>query len=156
MPSPKDVTLRTGPPTKRELLIFYPAKFTWTQLKTFVNSGYSATVPPEVEHTLIWTRLPIYHEDLVAKRISTRVEQDGLWGFTGSTSPPPSPSTLHSCLPALSDWGITVDKLIRSAAPNEDEAELLRRAGEEIQEFVRNRWDESLWETAWFVNPPVG
>ncbi|KAG6903159.1 hypothetical protein C0995_004706 [Termitomyces sp. Mi166 len=231
---PKDVPLRTGPPTREELLVYYPAKFTWTQLKTFVNSGdlgllkrdkklqarlqwgkcdilslltsaldvdcnepdlpppngnvsnelpplsdddapkyfsrnapseylsiiqndwpYSGNpVPPEIEHTLIWTRLPIYHESLVAKSISARVEQDGLWGFTGSTSPPPSPSILPSCLPALSDWGITMDKLIRSTPPTAEEAELLRRAGEEIQEFIRNRWDESRWETAWFVNPP--
>lgn len=28
-----------GPPTREELLVHYPAKFTWTQLKTFVNSG---------------------------------------------------------------------------------------------------------------------
>lgn len=37
--APKDVPLRTGPPTKEELLVYYPSKFTWTQLKTFVNSG---------------------------------------------------------------------------------------------------------------------
>ena len=36
---PEDVPLRTGPPTKEELLVHYPAKFTWKQLKTFVNSG---------------------------------------------------------------------------------------------------------------------
>lgn len=34
------VPLRTGPPTREELLAHYPAKFTWHQLKTFVNSGY--------------------------------------------------------------------------------------------------------------------
>jgi hypothetical protein len=28
-----------GPPTKAELLVHYPPKFTWHQLKTFVNSG---------------------------------------------------------------------------------------------------------------------
>lgn len=33
------VSLRGGPPTKEELLAYYPAKFTWKQLKTFVNSG---------------------------------------------------------------------------------------------------------------------
>ena len=37
--NPNDVPLRTGPPTKEELLVHYPAKFTWSQLKTFVNSG---------------------------------------------------------------------------------------------------------------------
>jgi hypothetical protein len=39
-PSPNTVQLGEGPPTKEELLVYYPAKFTWTQLKTFVNSGY--------------------------------------------------------------------------------------------------------------------
>lgn len=39
-PSPHTVELGEGPPTKEELLIYYPAKFTWKQLKTFVNSGY--------------------------------------------------------------------------------------------------------------------
>ena len=29
----------TGPPTYQELLEHYPAKFTWEELKTFVNSG---------------------------------------------------------------------------------------------------------------------
>lgn len=37
--STENVPLRTGPPTREELLVYYPAKFTWTQLKTFVNSG---------------------------------------------------------------------------------------------------------------------
>ena len=31
--------LGTGLPTQEELLVYYPAKFTWKQLKTFVNSG---------------------------------------------------------------------------------------------------------------------
>ncbi|KAF8645156.1 hypothetical protein AX16_007984 [Volvariella volvacea WC 439] len=42
VPKPLDKTtvpLRTGPPTREELLVHYPAKFTWEQLKTFVNSG---------------------------------------------------------------------------------------------------------------------
>ena len=30
----------SGPPTREELLTRYPAKFTWNQLKTFVNSGW--------------------------------------------------------------------------------------------------------------------
>ena len=37
---PQNVTLGEGPPTKEELLVYYPAKFTWEQLKTFMNSGY--------------------------------------------------------------------------------------------------------------------
>lgn len=36
----ENVPLRSGPPTREELLVHYPARFTWDQLKTFVNSGY--------------------------------------------------------------------------------------------------------------------
>ncbi|KAF5382474.1 hypothetical protein D9615_003026 [Tricholomella constricta] len=256
--SAKDVPLRTGPPTKEELLVHYPAKFTWTQLKTFVNSGdlgllkrdrklqvrydewaegikaeygtivnylvnyrlqwgkrdnlslltsvldvdepklerppspihstgnkvtkvlpalpddapkyftrdtppeflsiiqndWPYSVPHEIEHTLIWTRVPIFHEDLVMEAVVARIHQDGLCGFTGNTSAPPSPSTLPSCLPALAEWGITMAKLVRSEKATEEEEALVRKAGEEVHEFVRKRWDESRWETAWFVNPP--
>lgn len=37
----ENVPVGTGRPTREELLAHYPAKFTWTQLKTFVNSGYA-------------------------------------------------------------------------------------------------------------------
>lgn len=33
------VPLRTGPPTREELMVYYPAKYTWEQLRIFVNSG---------------------------------------------------------------------------------------------------------------------
>ncbi|TFK73638.1 hypothetical protein BDN72DRAFT_834520 [Pluteus cervinus] len=245
------VPLRTGPPTKEELLVHYPAKFTWEQLQVFVNSGdlgllkrdktlqkryddwavgitekygslvnyltsyrlqwgkpdtrallrsaldvdteiiatsddtqllgpdvsqedapayftakapseylsiiqndWPYSVPAEVEHTLIWTRLPIFHPDLIHESVAPRVDQDGLWGFTGLTGPPPDLSLLPTYLPALAEWGITMDRLIRSERGNEKQEEAVKRAGQEVHNFVRNRWDESKWETAWFVNPP--
>ncbi|KAJ6611430.1 hypothetical protein B0H10DRAFT_2056636 [Mycena sp. CBHHK59/15] len=252
------VPLRSGLPTRDELLVHYPAKFTWSQLKTFVNSGdlgllkrdrklqkrydtwaigikqqygsivnylmnfrlqwgrpdalsllgsavqdggmstppvqepvraedlavarelpplpadappyFSETtppqfisiiqndwpysVPPEVEHTLIWTRIPIFHPLLVAESVRARVEQDGLWGFTGSTSPPPSPSNLPACFPALAEWGITLEGMIKSERGTGEEDELVRIAGLPVHNFVKKRWVESEWETAWFVNPP--
>ncbi|KAF9452939.1 hypothetical protein P691DRAFT_755971 [Macrolepiota fuliginosa MF-IS2] len=260
-PRTADVPLRAGPPTREELLVHYPAKFTWDQLKTFVNSGdlgllkrdkklqkryndwapsivarygsmvnyllnyrlqwgkadtlslmtsaldktndrpiaaapqpnlmngtdpavmkqlpslppdapeyFTADTPPEylsiiqndwpysvpaeVEHTLIWTRIPIYHPTLVPASIKPRVDQDGLWGFTGNTSPPPSPSTLPACLPALAEWGITLETMVVSPKGPEEDEELVRRAGAEVDKFIRKRWDEDEWETAWFVNPP--
>ena len=51
------------------------------------------SVPAEVEHTLIWTKVPIYHPELVDTKVKARIDQDGLCGFTGNASPPPSPST---------------------------------------------------------------
>ncbi|KAJ3533542.1 hypothetical protein NMY22_g7293 [Coprinellus aureogranulatus] len=239
----KNVPLRQGPPTREELLVHYPPKFTWKQLKTFVNSGdlgllkrdkalqvrydewavgiraqygsmvnyllnhrlqwgkrdtlsllpstleddprfYVSTddehreptpyfcvdtppeylsiiqndwpysVPADVEHTLIWTKVPIYHPDLVDPKVKARIDQDGLWGFTGKASPPPSPSALPECLPALAEWGITLDKMIVSEKGTEEEEALVKKAGEKVHEFVKTRWNEDIWETAWFVNPP--
>ncbi|KAK7048654.1 hypothetical protein R3P38DRAFT_2870686 [Favolaschia claudopus] len=249
------VPLGTGPPTREELLVHYPAKFTWNELKAFVNSGdlgllkrdrrlqqrydlwlagikekYGSTanylmtcrlqwgkpdtlsllgsaiqdsgistpgvfekastgilkdlpplpadappyfskstpaeylsiiqndwpysVPPEVEHTLVWTRIPIFHASLIPDAIRARVELDGLWGFTGSDEPPPSPSELSACLPALAEWGVTLDQMITSEKGTKEEDELVRLAGVPVHDFVRSRWKEEEWETAWFVNPP--
>lgn len=111
-------------------------------------------MPPEIEHTLIWTKIPIIPTDLPPS-ITPRVLQDGLWGFTGSLTPPPSPSTLPECLPALSEWGVTLDQMICSPRGTDEEEELVRKAGIEIETFVKRRWNEREWETAWFVNPPV-
>lgn len=249
------VPLRTGPPTREELLAHYPAKFTWHQLKTFVNSGdlgllkrdralqqrYDAwalgivkehgsmvnyltghrlqwgkpdtlsllpsaldndtrlkdvsisssksnqplpplppdapkyfkadipvnsefisiiqndwpySVPIEIEHTLIWSRITIFHPDLIPAEIDARIQQDGLCGFTGNDELPPSPSTLPECLPALVEWGITMENLVRSPKGSPEIEEMVTNAGREIDGFVKRRWVESEWETAWFVNPP--
>lgn len=102
--------------------------------------------------------MPILPPDLPAPSaspVSARLHQDGLWGFTGTDSPLPSPSTLPACLPALADWGVTMAKLVRSPRGTEEEERAVKRYGEEIATFVKRRWNEREWETAWFVNPPV-
>jgi len=38
--APATAYVGTGLPTHQELLDHYPAKFTWQDLKAFVNSGY--------------------------------------------------------------------------------------------------------------------
>lgn len=244
VPPGSSMPVGTGPPTKQEMLEHYPAKFTWEQLKTFINSGdlgllkrhrklqlrynvwnkgikqqygtiesyllnyrlqwgkpdrlsvlrpyiaedeESATngvnpvppaveyftadtpphlisiilndwpysVPPEIEHSLIWTRQQIFHPAIIPEAISKRVDRDGLWGFTGLTSPPPSPSNLPSCLPALADWNIPLDLQVKYVQGTDEEEEMVRRASEGVNEFVKLKWPENLFETAWFVNPPA-
>lgn len=44
---------------------------------------------------------------------------------------------------------------MRSNKGTEEEEELVKKAGWEVNEFVKRRWKEDRWETAWFVNPPV-
>lgn len=36
---PAKVPLGTGPPTREELIAYYPAKFAWRELRAFVASG---------------------------------------------------------------------------------------------------------------------
>ncbi|KAH7885450.1 hypothetical protein F5I97DRAFT_1810268 [Phlebopus sp. FC_14] len=235
----------SGPPTMEELLVHYPARFTWPQLKTFINSGdlgllkrdkklqlrynkwaveikkkygsvtnyllsyrlqwgkpdtlsllpsslsvfehadqgsesissetpeyfeadipynsdliciiqndWPYSVPPEIEHSLIWTRVPIFHPALIPQTIDARIQQDGLCGFIGSTDTVESLPSLASCLPALADWGIALDDLVRSPKGSDEEEKMVQDAGKEVREFVKRRWVEREWETAWFVNPP--
>jgi hypothetical protein len=98
----------------------------------------------------------VIHPSLVHPSIAARIHQDGIWGFTGSLTPPPPPSVLPQSLGALSEWGITMDKLIISPTPTEEEAKHIAHVSHEVHTYVKNRWKESEWETAWFVNPPVG
>ncbi|KAI6139324.1 hypothetical protein BKA82DRAFT_518109 [Pisolithus tinctorius] len=234
-----------GPPTRQELLEHYPARFTWPQLKAFINSGdlgllkrdkalqhrynvWSAdirkrhgstvnylldyrlqwgkpdtlsllpseleeceettttssevsgvvpqyftadlpfnsgliyimqndwpySVPLEIEHTVIWSRVPIFHPSLIHSAIEARIQQDGVWGFTGSNTPIEDLPSLESCLLALADWGVTMESVIRSPKGSYEEEEMVRQVGQEVDGFVKRRWQESKWETAWFVNPP--
>lgn len=48
-----------------------------------------------------------------------------------------------------------MDKLIRSSEGSADEEALITIAGNEMRSFIKQRWNEAEWETAWFVNPPV-
>jgi len=126
-----------------------------SDLISIIQNDWPYSVPIEVEHTLIWSRVPIFHPALIPAEIDARVQQDGLCGFTGNEEPPPSPSTLPECLPALSEWGITMEKLIRSPRSSPEIEEMVKNAGKEVNDFVKRRWVESEWETAWFINPPV-
>jgi len=54
--------------------------------KIFLND-WPYSVPVEIEHYLIWSKLPVIHRDIVDVSIWKRIEHDGLWGFTGQDSP---------------------------------------------------------------------
>jgi len=48
-----------------------------------------------------------------------------------------------------------MENLVRSPKGSPEIEEMVRNAGREIDGFVKRRWVETEWETAWFVNPPV-
>jgi hypothetical protein len=47
-----------------------------------------------------------------------------------------------------------MENLVRSPKGSPEIEEMVRNAGREIDGFVKRRWVETEWETAWFVNPP--
>jgi hypothetical protein len=103
---------------------------------------------------VVWTRQPIINTAIVLPSVSERIEAYGLWGFTGLASPPPSPSSLPPSLPTLAEWGVPADYTVNRVLGTPEEEELIIRAGAGVHDFVRIRWPEEEWETAWFVNPP--
>jgi hypothetical protein len=48
-----------------------------------------------------------------------------------------------------------MENLVRSPRGSSEIKEMARNAGREIDGFVKRRWVESVWEAAWFVDPPV-
>ncbi|KAI5991142.1 hypothetical protein EDD15DRAFT_2276950 [Pisolithus albus] len=125
-----------------------------SDLICIMQNDWPYSVPIEIEHTVIWSRVPIFHPSLIPGAIEARIHQDGLWGFTGSITPIEDLPSLESCLAALADWGVTEESMIRSPKASREEEEMLLHAGKEVDAFVKRRWQESKWETAWFVNPP--
>ncbi|KAF8582857.1 hypothetical protein K439DRAFT_1350268 [Ramaria rubella] len=227
------VTMQAGPPSRGELAKFYPARYTWPQLKSFMASGdlgllkrdpvlqkrYNAwsedikkehgsitnylvnvrlgwgprtpltttaspsssipslaltpdnlpqivpdsvrkpeyftstpspedvkiifndwpySIPPDISHYVIWSRLPIIHPAVVHPSVANQINQDGLWGFTGVGA-------------KESAEGIYTD-----VAPGTllEAREHILTAAHHTHQFVLAHWPENIWEVAWFVNPP--
>jgi hypothetical protein len=94
----------------------------------------ASVVPHDVEHWIIWSRVPIVNPS------NERIDKLGLWGFTGT----------EGCEPVILPEGVTLPP-----SPTQEEAEIIRGACQELEKCVRARWPEPLWECAWFMNPPV-
>lgn len=102
-----------------------PPYFTSTAPKQYVKilpNDWPYRVPPHIEHHVIWTQLPVFHDDLIDTSIRAQVEVDGLYGFTGQDG---------NSLPKLEPVNV-----------------LVRQSGSHVQAFVLNEWPESLWECA--------
>ena len=92
------------------------------------------SVPHDVEHWIIWSRVPIVHPS------NERIDKLGLWGFSGT----------EGCEGATLPEGITPPP-----PPTQEEADVIGGACQQIEKCVRSRWPEAQWESAWFMNPPV-
>lgn len=96
---PATAHVGTGLPTRQELLEHYPAKFTWQELKTFVNSGSVLPNPSRyLPLTDDFSDLALLKRD---KTLQLRYNDwsDGIrkkWGTLGSYPPPlPLPNPLR-------------------------------------------------------------
>ncbi|KAM0751835.1 hypothetical protein T439DRAFT_325025 [Meredithblackwellia eburnea MCA 4105] len=89
-------------------------------------NDWAYSIPKDIKHWVAWTPLPILHEGR-CEGTSISWEQAssrGLTGFSGDDK-------------SLPGFG---------AGP--------QGPGSDIEAFVKERWSENEWETAWFVNPP--
>ncbi|EJD52295.1 hypothetical protein AURDEDRAFT_111680 [Auricularia subglabra TFB-10046 SS5] len=103
------------------------------------------SVPPEIEHSLVWSRVPITDPALIPAHLRARIDVCGLWGFTGGAD-----------ADLLADQSYLADGA-RFTGTGDEAAEVraaIAAAGAPVAAFVRARWPEDAWETAWFVNPP--
>ncbi|KZV89481.1 hypothetical protein EXIGLDRAFT_618136 [Exidia glandulosa HHB12029] len=91
-------------------------------------------VPFDVEHHIIWTRVPMVNEDLVPEALRQDVERSGIWGFSG---------------------GANMDPALQAfVGPSAAHRDAVRIVGARTNAFVQQYWREEDWETAWFINPP--
>ncbi|KAF8734765.1 Flavoprotein, partial [Rhizoctonia solani] len=98
-------------------------------LVKILPNDWPYSVPPEIRHYVVWSRLPITHPGIVPAQIWDRIVQDGLWGFSGSTYKP-------------------------KGSGDESTDQLVRQAGAEVRTYVEDKWPAVEYEIAWFVNPP--
>jgi len=133
--TPLDLGLPT-PPLTRPITPYpdQPPYFTASchpSLVKILLNDWPYAVPHFIHHYVVWTRRPLIHPELVPPALWPRLQQDGLWGFTGS------------------DY---VRKPLQGL--NVEEIQIMLNAGKEIELFVLREWAEDDYETAWFANPP--
>ncbi|KZW00902.1 hypothetical protein EXIGLDRAFT_638758 [Exidia glandulosa HHB12029] len=133
------------PPPRGEFFSASSAGDLWKILP----NDWPYSVPPEIEHALVWTRLPIIDPSRVPPHIRPRIDVCGIWGFTGGAH-----LELLQAPPLGPEAQARVDKWLGTGDEAAEVREAVRVAGEEVGAFVRAHWPEDEWETAWFVNPP--
>ncbi|KDQ20862.1 hypothetical protein BOTBODRAFT_26884 [Botryobasidium botryosum FD-172 SS1] len=123
--------LPTPPPTRPLTPLPYFTASADPSLVKILPNDWPYSVPHNITHYVVWSRLPLIHPGLVPEFLWPRLAQDGLWGFTGS-------DYVRRQLEGLS----------------KDEMETIVKAGSDIALFVSREWNEAEYETAWFANPP--
>lgn len=108
-----------------------PPYFTLTTPEQFIKvlpNDWPYRVPIDIEHYVIWSQLPVIHNDLIHPDVRDRIDYDGLYGFTGQDG--------------------------QVAEVHDSKCELVEQCGSHVHDFVLKNWPETVWECAWFVNPP--
>ncbi|KAB5589471.1 hypothetical protein CTheo_7084 [Ceratobasidium theobromae] len=127
---PSDVIpVRPLTPAATNTKMWFTADIKESLVKILPND-WPYSVPPEIRHYVVWSRLPITHPGIVPAQIWDRIVQDGLWGFSGSDYKP-------------------------KGSGDESIDQLIGQADKEVRTFVQAKWPANRYEVAWFVNPPV-
>ncbi|KAN0060553.1 hypothetical protein ACQY0O_007014 [Thecaphora frezii] len=139
-----------------------------------VLNDWPYAVPDGVQHWVVWSKLPILHAELFAdpscpfapseaKAIYTCILHDGVRGFTGLEAGE-APGVYGNLEDGSTSLGLrcSTESPLGSGRPRggaqgvtlQQSREGQRWAAKEITGFVRRRWPEEAWETAFFCNPP--
>ncbi|PWN52770.1 hypothetical protein IE53DRAFT_311455 [Violaceomyces palustris] len=111
-----------------------------------LRNDWPYSVPREVEHFVVWSKLPILHPDLIPERFLSGVEKDEVWeymrgkGLSGTIKRVDNDeckSKIHVCTPQQGDLTAAI-----------------KEASKEIVDFSIKYWDLNRCEIAFFANPP--
>ncbi|KAH7104518.1 hypothetical protein BKA62DRAFT_463898 [Auriculariales sp. MPI-PUGE-AT-0066] len=111
----------------------------------FMKNSWPYCIPHEVQHTLVWTRLPILNPNKVQESMRGTIVECGMWGFAGGA---------EAELPARGEDTERGSTFIGTGEQAKAVRAAVAVAGADVQAFVQKHWPEDAWEVAWFVNPP--
>ncbi|KAH7101187.1 hypothetical protein BKA62DRAFT_189314 [Auriculariales sp. MPI-PUGE-AT-0066] len=117
------------------------------ELWKILQNDWPYCIPHDVEHALVWTRVPIVNAERIPPAVRARIDDCGLWGFTGGADA----ELIRTDGTDDDDRGA---KYIGTGEEARAVRAAIRVAGTDVDAFVRTHWPEDEWETAWFVNPP--
>lgn len=142
------VNIRLGwgnlPPAPTDL--FFSADSPQELWKILIND-WPYCIPHDVEHALIWTRIPIIDPSRIDAAARSRIDECGIWGFTGGAEAELAGHEAEEDARGAKFIGTGDEaRAVRAA---------VREAGTEVDIFVKRHWPENQWSTAWFVNPTV-
>ncbi|EPQ30314.1 uncharacterized protein PFL1_02429 [Pseudozyma flocculosa PF-1] len=140
-----------------------------------IPNDWPYAVPDDVEHWVVWSKLPILHASLFSDpatpfpaatipSVYSCVLNDGVRGCTGTSTELGAPRVYGNLTKRSTSLHLrnSAEAAVGTGEPSggpdgvtlDQSAEGQRWASREISRFVRRMWAEERYETVFFCNPP--